>query len=179
MSSNRPLDYSHKPCSASDTCEVVREFVGIGQPCHGAYGLLDEDIANYGVGWRSLDGNVSQPEYTYRTSAELDSYPFWGSHAVYSGGGYVIELRGTVRDMIAEVRRLEADGWIDQLTRAVFIELTVYNAQVIAPSPSSSSSSSYSSSSSFSITVGASILVIYNVTMELLRAVCIRTIGGH
>jgi len=114
----------------SGVCEVVREFAGIAQPCHGKYGLSDEDVGNYSVGWRPLDSNVSLPEYTYRTSDELDSYPFWGSHAVYSGGGYVVEMRGTVREMAANVRRLEADRWIDHQTRAVFIELTVYNAQV-------------------------------------------------
>ena len=115
---------------AADVCEVEQEFARSGQPCHAKYSLRNEEDSNHGVGWGQLDGNVSLPEYTYRTSDELNSYPFWGNHAVYGGGGYVLEMRGAVREMIAEVRRLHSDGWIDHYTRAVFIELTVYNAQV-------------------------------------------------
>ena len=48
----------------------------------------------------------------------------------FSGGGYVLELRGDIDSMLADMNELESDGWIDRYTRAIFIEFTTYNAQV-------------------------------------------------
>jgi len=78
-----------------------------------------------------LTSQVAGPyEYTYRRGKDIDSYPIYGELHVYSGGGYVAELRGdraTIYDKIAE---LKAGGWIDKYTRAVFLELAVYNPNV-------------------------------------------------
>ena len=51
-------------------------------------------------------------------------------HHTYSSGGYAYELRGrlsSVRGNLSELHRL---GWIDGRTRAVFIQFTIYNANV-------------------------------------------------
>jgi hypothetical protein len=46
----------------------------------------------------------------------------------YGGGGYVIDLnKGYEREII---RELFDELWIDRATRAVFIDLTVYNANI-------------------------------------------------
>lgn len=57
--------------------------------------------------------NNSKPEYVYRTGPELDSYPFWAKHAMYSGGGYVVELRGSENAILAKIEELIADEWAD------------------------------------------------------------------
>jgi hypothetical protein len=68
--------------------------------------------------------------FSYTDSSELDGYPYWGQLAVYSGGGYVVPLKGDKEELIDFLTRLETQDWIDRYTRAVFVEFTTYNAQV-------------------------------------------------
>ncbi|RWS31890.1 polycystic kidney disease protein 1-like protein 2-like protein [Leptotrombidium deliense] len=69
-------------------------------------------------------------EWEYRKSSELDGLPFWGKLDVYSGGGYVVPLRGSQQELQTKVKRLKKQMWIDERTRAVFAEFSVYNPQV-------------------------------------------------
>ena len=91
---------------------------------------------DFGRGWSSVNSTdatemaTAPPEYLYKTADELDSYPYVAAHGVYGGGGYVFELRGPLRNMLARAAQLKKEGWVDRYTRAVFVEFTVYNAQV-------------------------------------------------
>jgi len=69
-------------------------------------------------------------EYTYRTASSLSSYPYAGTVAVYGGGGYVVQLRGSRSVLLQKLIDLKAEGWIDKYTRAIFLEFTIYNANV-------------------------------------------------
>ena len=68
--------------------------------------------------------------YKYRTSSELDAYPFWAGQAVYNGGGYVVELKGSKLDIARKLDSMKTHEWTDRWTRAIFIEFTVYNPNV-------------------------------------------------
>jgi len=104
---------------------------GVVDKCNVKYGMGVEDIGDYGIGWTILnETNNGQSEYTYKTAVELDGYPFWAVHNVYSGGGYVFPLKGSIQEMQQRAIELREDGWIDEYTRAIFIEFTVYNPQV-------------------------------------------------
>ena len=96
--------------------------------CSRKYSSHNEDKADYKIGWKS-DG-VSQKEYIYRTSDELEGMSFSGHHDKYGGGGYVIELKGSVSELRERITMLHHQQWIDRFTRAVFIEYSVYNPQV-------------------------------------------------
>jgi len=51
-----------------------------------------------------------------------------GRLASYSAGGFVRELRqGSFKSVHYDVDELYRKNWIDHSTRAVFLELTVYN----------------------------------------------------
>ena len=52
---------------------------------------------------------------------------FAGQLAFYAGGGYVANLGETSDSAAAVVNDLEAEGWIDQYTRAVFVEIATWN----------------------------------------------------
>jgi len=74
---------------------------------------------------------VSGPyEYTYRKASDLNSYPYAGTISVYGGGGFVVQLRGDRTAIFQKIADLKAGGWIDKYTRALFLEFTVYNANV-------------------------------------------------
>jgi len=49
---------------------------------------------------------------------------------VYGGGGYVVQLRGDRATLFEKIKDLKDGGWIDKYTRAIFLEFTVYNANV-------------------------------------------------
>ncbi|XP_078586720.1 polycystin-2-like protein 1 [Branchiostoma floridae x Branchiostoma japonicum] len=100
--------------------------------------MWDKDEESYDVGWlipdAADDGNLS---IGVNTSAKLSPWrysqpslkaavPHPGKHGFYEGGGYLSELTD-VTEMNLTLSELEASGWIDHKTRAVFIEFIVYN----------------------------------------------------
>ena len=48
----------------------------------------------------------------------------------YGGGGYVRNLGLTQQDTTDIINYLKDNLWIDRATRAVFIDFTVYNANI-------------------------------------------------
>ena len=43
---------------------------------------------------------------------------------------YVVDLKGSRARLISEMWRLQAQRWIDERTRAIFIEFSLFNPQV-------------------------------------------------
>jgi len=115
-------------------CTTISQMRATVPECNVAYSFFKEEKEHYGIGWEPFRGNEtfnnSRYEYRYRTADELDGYPYWAIHGIYGGGGYVMNLRGTVNSMVARMDELESEEWIDKYTRAIFIEFTVYNAQI-------------------------------------------------
>lgn len=68
--------------------------------------------------------------FTYSTESQLNGTSFWGQLAVYSGGGYVQVLGATRNESAAIIANLMQNLWIDRGTRAVFLDFTVYNANI-------------------------------------------------
>lgn len=69
-------------------------------------------------------------EYTFQDGSGMNSYPFYGEITVYGGGGYVVPLKGDRKAIFAKIQELKNGGWIDKFTRAIFLEFTIYNANV-------------------------------------------------
>ena len=118
----------------SGGCQTVPDLHRRIHQCYSGYNLLNEDQANYGFGWTPPSENVTDreafPEYAYRTAKELNGYPYIAKFAVYGGGGYVAELKGSKRDVKRHLASLKDGLWLDRRTRAVFVEFTVYNPNV-------------------------------------------------
>lgn len=74
----------------------------------------------------------SKDEWSYRRPAELNGLPFWGLLDMYSGGGYLIPMRGSRSSLIHHMSTLRNQSWIDERSRALFAEFSAYNAQVSA-----------------------------------------------
>lgn len=78
------------------------------------------------------DGSIiSCPtRWLYHDSLDLKGYPFWGHMNLYSGGGYPADLGYDYPTALTVIADLHSHNWVDTKTRAVFIEFTVYNANV-------------------------------------------------
>ncbi|CAF4384804.1 unnamed protein product, partial [Adineta steineri] len=103
--------------------------------CEDSYSFSNEETQLFQPGWTT---NATTEEFSssvikafnYSTSDELDTYSYIGEFGTYRGGGYVYEFRGRLSDMKTNLTKLHQLEWIDEKTRAVFIQLTLYNPSV-------------------------------------------------
>ena len=117
--------------SRPNTCTIHAGMRSEINSCQGYTSLVSEDNVNYCANWTQHGSRVDcdRKEYRYSSSGELKNLPTVAKQDVYGGGGYVFELVGSQPDLLKKMVQLENENWIDSLTRAVFIEFSVYNAQ--------------------------------------------------
>ena len=68
--------------------------------------------------------------WTYVSEDVLDGSSHWGLISRYGGGGFVQNLglkRNVTEDILAELKEYL---WLDRGTRSVFLDFTVYNANI-------------------------------------------------
>lgn len=102
--------------------------------CIPDYSFSNEDKDHYQPGWV----NQTDEDYTstivkafqYQSSEALDTYVYVGDHGNYAGGGYVYELRGRLAEIHGNISLLHQLSWIDNRTRAIIIQMTLYNPNV-------------------------------------------------
>ncbi|CAG5132501.1 unnamed protein product, partial [Candidula unifasciata] len=85
-------------------------------------GTTNPDTRPYSVGWTPGSSN-----WTYSSASALDQFSKFGQSMMYMGGGYVQTLGLTYNATLNTLQQLETDGWIDVMTRAVFVEFTLYH----------------------------------------------------
>ena len=68
--------------------------------------------------------------WIFQSSDDLDGSSHWGQVGAYGGGGYVQDLAPTMEESFALLKPLFDNLWLDRATRAVFIDFTVYNANI-------------------------------------------------
>uniref|UniRef100_A0A914ZMK6 Uncharacterized protein n=1 Tax=Parascaris univalens TaxID=6257 RepID=A0A914ZMK6_PARUN len=112
-------------------CGLVEKLMGYFNACEGyTSGRFEDNTPAYSFGWKSAtDINNAQPQYIYHSQEALQGTTFYGTHDAYTGGGYVQTLNGSADELLAAFTRLENENWIDEGTRAVFIEFSAYNVQ--------------------------------------------------
>ncbi|XP_078573183.1 polycystin-2-like protein 2 [Branchiostoma floridae x Branchiostoma japonicum] len=57
-------------------------------------------------------------------------FPYVGQHGTYRGGGYIASLGTTNQSSLNMAAYLQQHNWLDNKTRAVFVEFTLYNPHV-------------------------------------------------
>ena len=102
--------------------------------CRTDYSFSDEDKQSYAPGWtnatqQTYNASIRQA-FQYQQSNELDTYVYVGDHGSYSGGGYVYSFRGRLAELRSNLSQLHQLGWIDNQTRAVLIQMTLYNPNI-------------------------------------------------
>uniref|UniRef100_A0A6Q2XFJ3 Polycystic kidney disease 1 like 2a n=1 Tax=Esox lucius TaxID=8010 RepID=A0A6Q2XFJ3_ESOLU len=117
-----------------NSCGVAHSMRQAVPDCNAPYSWEVEDMGSYGPGWnRSVSVNTSKTlrsPWQYQTQASLRAQPIWGSVVLYRGGGFVVELGPDSQNASSTLQYLFDSTWLDMFTRAVFVEFTVYNANV-------------------------------------------------
>ncbi|XP_060600180.1 polycystin-2-like protein 1 [Ruditapes philippinarum] len=109
----------------TDVCAPI--MYGLPRDCKGPYSVTEEETRYFDQSWsKPLTGvdatNVDDKSdhWKYRSTWDLKTLPFPGTHGTYSGGGYVLQLPAKVSTHSDILSGLFADKWIDQYTRAIF-----------------------------------------------------------
>uniref|UniRef100_A0A8B9Z7Y1 Polycystic kidney disease protein 1-like 2 n=1 Tax=Buteo japonicus TaxID=224669 RepID=A0A8B9Z7Y1_9AVES len=116
-----------------NTCPISPKLQRVVQECHAPYSLQTEDTSVYGEHWNtSVFDNSSDlsSAWQYQSQSKLRGHASWGKLAIYRGGGYVIHLGTDPKNASRILQYLFNNVWLDTFTRAVFVEFTVYNANV-------------------------------------------------
>ena len=68
--------------------------------------------------------------WTYKSEDDLDGSSHWGLISTYGGGGFVQDLYVTKSKSLEAILELKQNRWVDRGTRAIFMDFTVYNANI-------------------------------------------------
>ena len=102
--------------------------------CINDYNHFNEDKQSYQPGWINQTIQISNSSidraFLYQSSNQLDTYVYVGDHGSYGRGGYVYEFGGSLNDIRSNISELHQLEWIDKQTRAVIIQLSLYNPNV-------------------------------------------------
>ncbi|XP_066269207.1 polycystin-2-like [Branchiostoma lanceolatum] len=107
----------------ADTQNYTLRWAPENTTANNATGSCDSPSAQRPPGLYNCDGDRNP--WTYTSVSLTDDVPYFGTHGSYIGGGYVTWL-GTTNDSST----LQEHGWLDENTRALFIELILYNPHV-------------------------------------------------
>lgn len=107
----------------NNSCVVHEYFRDVIYDCYGEYSESNEDR-------NSKDDVDNYTAFTYQSEASLDGSSSEGKLASYSGGGFVQNLGTSKLQTTQILEHLFGNRWITRGTRALFIDFTVYNANV-------------------------------------------------
>ncbi|KAJ8340113.1 hypothetical protein SKAU_G00347460 [Synaphobranchus kaupii] len=115
----------------SKSCLIAHSMRRSIPDCHAPYSWDVEDMGSYGPGWNhSAHTNASRSPWQYQTQGRLRAHAAWGSVVLYRGGGFVADLGPDLESARSVLQYLFDNVWLDVYTRAVFVEFTVYNANI-------------------------------------------------
>ncbi|KAM3834677.1 polycystin-2-like protein 1 [Vipera latastei] len=106
----------------NNSCVVHDDFKEDIAGCYDVYNKEKENTSPFGL----LNGTAWQ----YYTEQELDGSSHWGRLTSYSGGGYYVDLKITREESAETLQLLKENLWLDRGTRVVFMDFSVYNANI-------------------------------------------------
>ncbi|XP_060034570.1 polycystin-2-like protein 2 [Erinaceus europaeus] len=101
------------------TCIVYRPFQSLMDECYDKYTSKNEDTLSFGI----------DPEWKY-SAPTVKNLWHWGYVGVYRNGGYIFTLSKSKSENKNKFINLRMNSWITRGTRVIFIDFSVYNANV-------------------------------------------------
>lgn len=71
-----------------------------------------------------------QKQWEFSNESSLDGQAHWGINQVYDGSGFVLQVPSTYTNAVKFFAYLKENNWIDRQSRAIFIDFTLYNANL-------------------------------------------------
>ncbi|XP_077182849.1 polycystin-2-like protein 2 isoform X3 [Paroedura picta] len=105
----------------NDTCSIYPSFRAFMKDCYGPYNYQSEDKEPFGL--------KNDTEWRYSIAKPLSLW-HWGRIGLYSSGGFTFTLPKSKNASIDKLSYLKEHGWLTRGTRVVFIDFSMYNANV-------------------------------------------------
>ncbi|CAF0799310.1 unnamed protein product [Didymodactylos carnosus] len=96
------------------------------QDCYAVYSSSTEDKSSF----LPASTTITPHAWSYQTGSKLKSSSHYGFIAHYGDGGYVQEYTRNASSTMDILKELKENNWIDRATRVVFLDFTVYNANI-------------------------------------------------
>lgn len=68
--------------------------------------------------------------WVYHSAADVGSRSHWGLVSTYAGGGFYQDFSTNINETKKIIKKLKEGLWITRGTRAIFLDFTVYNANL-------------------------------------------------
>ncbi|CAF1336506.1 unnamed protein product [Adineta steineri] len=102
--------------------------------CNEDYSFFNEDKNSYTPGWLNQTNEYSNSSiiraFLYDNGENYDQYIYIGKYGTYNSGGYIYEYQGRLSDLQSNLSELHRLSWINSQTRAILLQLTLYNPNV-------------------------------------------------
>ncbi|XP_053422044.1 polycystic kidney disease 2-like 2 protein isoform X2 [Nycticebus coucang] len=105
----------------NNTCKVYSSFQSLMNECYGKYTSTNEDTSDFAL--------TQDTEWKYSAS-NTNSPWHWGFVGVYRNGGYIFTLSKSKLETKNKFIDLRLNSWITRGTRVIFIDFSLYNANV-------------------------------------------------
>ncbi|XP_035689857.1 polycystic kidney disease protein 1-like 2 [Branchiostoma floridae] len=128
-----PLQLRQVRTTQEQDCTIPDAMTPVVGGCLDEYSPGEMDTGSYSGSWGVATNNtdhdnstiLSPWDYTY---GDINSDILYvGEHGMYSGGGYTAALGKTLNASLQTLAHLRSDNWLDNRTRAVFMETVLYN----------------------------------------------------
>jgi len=118
--------------------QANQQLLSSNRSCFYDYSIFNEDNQSYNPRWLLNQTNLNYTEYSQNiqsafintNSSILKDNIYFGQYTNYLRGGYVYKLNSDLVTIQNELFILQQLSWLDQKTRALFIEFTLYNPNV-------------------------------------------------
>ena len=106
--------------------------------CRDEYNIFSEEDRDFTLGWTSLENMTTdradwtrlETAFHFQGFLDLQNILYAGTINTYGGGGYVADLGNSSQAALFLLNHLLSNNWVDRFTRAVFFEMTLYNANI-------------------------------------------------
>lgn len=122
------------------SCSINGYVRNVVNTCIQDYTVFNEDKEKYDYDWETFNPSYteSNPQminvykaFQYTRSDDIDGSPYFGVYNNYWGGGFIYNLYDSqstqTSDLINNITQLQKLDWIDRQTRAVFVEVSLFN----------------------------------------------------
>ena len=104
--------------------------------CHEDYHRTNEEKSSFELGWINRTDHISnrsiEKAFQYQHELSNQQQIIEGEHGQYSVSyeGYLYEFRGRLNELQSNLSMLHQNQWIDASTRAILIQMNLYNPNV-------------------------------------------------
>jgi polycystin 2 len=114
---------------SKNSCRVPTLFKTTISDCYDSYNFFNEDKSPFGL-YATDQSNMNETAFFYQSSSKVNAPVVGGTVGTYGGGGYVKVLHLSKNASADALQFLVDNVWLDRGTRAVFLDFSVYNANI-------------------------------------------------